>query len=102
MDSLELTIMKYRSRSDIVAKILETVEESATKTDIMYSVHLSFVQTNSYLNKIQENGLMKFDEKTRYFKITAKGVEFLDTYRKLQKLFPIEIEGRDLTRNELN
>lgn len=102
MEFLEVEIMKYRSRHDIVAKILETTTETATKTDIMYSVHLSFAQTNSYLAKLLDEDLLKFDERTRYYKISKKGTEFLETYYRLQKLFPVEIEGRDLTRTELN
>jgi predicted transcriptional regulator len=40
--------MKYRSRTDIVAMILDAANGGATKTKIMYKAYLSYAQLEEY------------------------------------------------------
>ncbi len=54
--------MKYRSRTDIVATILETADGGATKTKIMYSAYLSYAQLKEYLSMLLENELLEYEE----------------------------------------
>ena len=42
--------MKYRSRTDIVALILEATKDGAAKTKIMYKAFLSYSQLKDYLS----------------------------------------------------
>ena len=46
--------MRYRSRSDIAALILEAANGGAAKTKIMYKAFLSYVQLKQYLNILIE------------------------------------------------
>ena len=46
--------MKYRSRTDIVALILEAANGRATKTKIMYKAFLSYAQLKEYLTVLLE------------------------------------------------
>jgi len=42
--------VKYRSRTDIIAMILQAVINGATKTRIMYGAYLSYAQVKEYLS----------------------------------------------------
>jgi predicted transcriptional regulator len=53
--------MKYRSRSEIVALILEAANGGATRTKIMYKAFLSFVHLKGYLSVLLENELIEYD-----------------------------------------
>ena len=44
--------MKYRSRTEIVAMILEAANGGATKTRIMYKAFLSYAQLREYLQAV--------------------------------------------------
>lgn len=75
--------MKYRSRTDIVAQILEAATGGATKTKIMYKAYLSYAQLKEYLAMMTENGLIELDKKTLMYRITAKGSNFVNKYKSI-------------------
>jgi predicted transcriptional regulator len=76
--------MKYRSRIDIMNHILETANGGAvTKNKIMYKAFLSYAQMKEYLMFLTENDLLHYDEDTRTFKTTEKGLRFLGTYSQI-------------------
>ncbi|MGC2439972.1 MAG: winged helix-turn-helix domain-containing protein, partial [Nitrososphaeraceae archaeon] len=52
--------MKYRSRTEIVAMILEAANGGATKTRIMYKAFLSYAQLREYLSVLIENNLLEY------------------------------------------
>ncbi len=54
--------MKYRSRTDITAQILEAANGGVTKTKIMYKAFLSYAQLKEYLTVLIENGLLEYIE----------------------------------------
>jgi predicted transcriptional regulator len=72
--------MKYRSRTDIVATILEAANGGATKTRIMYKAYLSYAQLKEYLSVLTENGLLDYEEGELKYKTTEKGIRFMSTY----------------------
>ncbi|HKI09846.1 MAG TPA: winged helix-turn-helix domain-containing protein [Nitrososphaeraceae archaeon] len=82
--------MRYRSRTDIINDILDAVNGGggggATKTKIMYKAYLSFTQMKEYLRVLTENNLLKYDVYTQTFKITEKGLKFLQTYDQMDDL----------------
>jgi predicted transcriptional regulator len=78
--------MKYRSRTDIAAVILESARTGATKTRIMYKAYLSYALVNQYLNFVQENGLIKYEKMTKQYRITEKGIKFLHSYDQMVDL----------------
>lgn len=68
----------------------EAVTEKA-KTHIMYRCNLSYRQLQAYLKLLLGMGMLKLvskseSAKTNFFKTSAKGYEFLETYRKLKAL----------------
>jgi predicted transcriptional regulator len=75
--------MRYRSRTDIVSQMLEAANGGATKTRIMYSAFLSYEQLKEYLSMLSGNGLLEHDEKSRMYKTTPKGNEFLEIYSRI-------------------
>ena len=80
--------MKYRSRTELVANILDAANGGATKTKIMYKAFLSYAQLKEYLAVLVENGLLEFNQAQSIFKTTSKGIKFLGIYGQLDKLSP--------------
>lgn len=76
--------MKYRSRTEIASRILESATGGATKTKIMYKAFLSYAQLKEYLAVLEENGLLEYDKSEQTFKTTQKGSRFLDITSSLQ------------------
>ncbi len=68
-----MMIVKYRSRTEIVAMILEAANGGATKTKIMYKAFLSYVQLKEYLSVLIENNLLEYLDGTQTYKTTEKG-----------------------------
>jgi predicted transcriptional regulator len=75
--------MKNRSRTEIVAMILDSANGGATKTKIMYSAFLSFGQLKECLSLLIENNLIKYHEGTKIFRTTEKGLIFLKKHNKI-------------------
>lgn len=80
--------MKYRSRTEIMAMILEALPSGATKTRLMYKALLSYAQLKEYLAYLQENELIKNDASTRLYTMTDKGRQFLKAYQKISGIVP--------------
>jgi predicted transcriptional regulator len=78
--------LKYRSRTDIVAQILEVALEGVTKTRIMYGAYLSYQQLNEYSGVLIQNGLLEHIPEEKTFVTTQKGREFLESYEHLNGL----------------
>jgi predicted transcriptional regulator len=78
--------MKYRSRTDIVALILEATQEGAAKTKIMYKAFLSYSQLKDYLSILLERELIEYSDKDQIFRITDKGRRYLYLYSKVMEL----------------
>ncbi len=78
--------MTNRSRTDIVAQILETVNDlgedgyGVTQTTIRYEVFLSSAQLKEYLIALTIHGLLRYDSTTRTYNATEKGLRFLQIY----------------------
>lgn len=80
--------MKYRSRMDIAAAILEIAQDGAIKTRIMYNAFLSFPQLKEYLDLLLKGGLLLHEEGDRTYHTTDKGRRFLKMYREVDKMIP--------------
>ncbi len=78
--------MKYRSRIDIMALILESARVGISKTKIMYQAYLSYEQANNYLHFLQEKDLLYFEKGTRIYRTTETGLKFLNASHKLDEL----------------
>ena len=69
--------MKYRSRTEIISMILDSVTVGTTKTKIMYKAYLSYTQLKEYLSLLEESGMIVYENGTQVYKITEKGRKFL-------------------------
>jgi len=78
--------MKYRSRTEIVALILDSANGGATKTKIMYNAFLSYNQLKEYLSLLIENNLLEYHGKTKIFRTTEKGLKFLSIQNSIGEL----------------
>ncbi len=93
--------MKYRSRTDITAQILETANGGVTKTKIMYKAFLSYAQMKEYLARLVENKLIEYERETQRYKTTEKGLEFMRLYDNIGALVlvPNDKVNSELLRN---
>jgi predicted transcriptional regulator len=83
--------MKYRSRFEIAATILEVAQAGdSTKTRLMYGSFLSFAQINEYLSFLLGNALITKSDDTHTYALTEKGMRFLRIYEELSQLVPLD------------
>lgn len=78
--------MKYRSRTDIAADILQIASAGAIKTKIMYRAFLSFPQQKEYLQLLIEAGMLEYFREERMYKTTERGLHFLKSYQELRRM----------------
>jgi predicted transcriptional regulator len=79
--------MGYRSRDDIICEILQIAYRGgATKTDLFYKVLLNYGQLKEYLTILTESDLLSYDKETQRFRLTEKGLVFLDAYSKIDRM----------------
>jgi predicted transcriptional regulator len=93
-----VTTKAYRGRQQIIAKMLNIINESdskgATRTSIMYKAFLSHAQLKEYLSFLLENGLIeeiplkikKHGNEKLVNKITEKGLRLLQISHEMESL----------------
>ena len=84
--------MKYRSRTEITAMILDTANRETTKTKIMYKAFLSYGQLKEYLSVLIENNLIEYLDGTQTFKTTEKGLNYLKMQNEMGELLQTTIK----------
>jgi len=80
-------LVRYRTKLQIIADILEIVRGGAKKTHIMYRANLSYKLLCKYLDEVLECGLVRVDREDCYA-VAPKGEKFLqqfNTYVKRQE-----------------
>jgi predicted transcriptional regulator len=82
--------MKYRSRTDIIAMILQASMKGATKTRLMYSAYLSYAQIQEYLQYLTDRGLLNFEERTHAYTLTEQGLHFLRVYDEISEIVSLK------------
>ena len=85
--------MMYRSRTEIIATILEAANGGVTKTKIMYKAFLSYAQLKEYLSMLVENGLLE-NRVDGIYKTTNKGIKFLGIYSQIDSLAIVPISPK--------
>jgi predicted transcriptional regulator len=78
--------MKYRSRTDIIAVILQASANGATKTRLMYGAYLSYAQIKEYLEYLTERQMIAFEAGTRAYTLTDLGLRFLKAYHEISEI----------------
>lgn len=87
--------MKYRSRTDIAAAILEISLDGAIKTKIMYKAFLSFPQLKEYLGVLIAKELLEHVASEQKYRTTDKGKQYLKMYKDVgQLIFPNSIKKK--------
>ena len=87
--------MKYRSRTDIAAAILEISLDGAIKTKIMYKAFLSFPQLKEYLGVLTAKELLEHLASEQKYRTTDKGKQYLKMYKDVgQLIFPNSIKKK--------
>jgi predicted transcriptional regulator len=86
--------MKYRSRTDITAQILEAANGGVTKTKIMYKAFLSYTQLKEYLTVLIENGLLEYIEGEQIYRTTEKGNRFLKIYNQIGEYVAADVSEK--------
>ena len=89
--------MEYRSRNKIIISILQEAANASTKnntndrwvkqTDIMHKTNLSNVYFEAYLSLLQQKELIEYNSQDQIFRITYKGIHFLQINNQISKLF---------------
>ena len=83
--------MKYRSRIDIMAGILQTAMNGALKTRLMYGASLSYTQLQSYLEFVMEKKLLICEN--NIYHLSTNGMRFLSLYEEIQEFASITKES---------
>ena len=78
--------MGNRSRTEIVAMILDAANGGETKTKIMYFAFLSYNQVKEYLSILIENNLIEYLEGTNKFRTTEKGLNYLKMHTEIGEI----------------
>jgi len=78
--------MGNRSRTEIVAMILDAANGGETKTKIMYFAFLSYNQVKEYLSILIESNLIEYLEGTNKFRTTEKGLNYLKMHTEIGEL----------------
>jgi len=82
--------MKYRSRTEIVAMILEIASQATSKTRIMYKAYLSYSQLIQYMSFLIENKLIEPKLGSELYTLTEKGRRLLHVYKELDAMIPLK------------
>jgi predicted transcriptional regulator len=88
--------MKYRSNIEILGQILQVANgRNATKTKIMYQAFLTYNQLEEHLLLLTEKDLLRYDENTRTFRTTEKGIQSLQIYNHIQDMIKYEHKKKE-------
>ena len=98
-------VTRYRDRLSIIGKILNVAADGkgnnhTRKSNIMYKAFLSHIQLKEYLRIVTENELLSYDTQTQTYKITEKGIRFLELYNNIYDIIKEEVEEEQKEEQE--
>ena len=96
--------MKKGDRINIIRLILEVSNEAdyaKRTTKMMYKVLLNHPHLKKYWTVLTENDLLSYDVDTQTFKITEKGLKFLNAYSEPGKLIEANTTTTTTTRTTI-
>jgi len=83
--------LERRTRYEIFADLLEIVmkRDSCLVTRASYGANLPIDRTKKFLSFLASRGFVKEEvvDNSRRYRITKRGLEYLETFRKMRKLF---------------
>ena len=86
--------MGNRDRNEIVVSILKSVKnvkenDGIRITRIMYNSYLTYGMVTHYLKILTENGSLEYDEPNKTFRVTDKGLRFLELQDKISEMLKV-------------
>ena len=94
--------LKYRSRSEIIATILEAANGGgATKTTIMYKAVISYDYMKQSLLSLAEDGLIEYEQGRMTYRTTAKGMHLLQLYNNVNEMVQPSVLKIEKKNNDL-
>ena len=63
----------------------------STKTKLMYGAYLSYAQLKEYLSFMQQKDLLTTDEGRQIYRLTQRGLQFLNVYEELKEIMEFEV-----------
>jgi predicted transcriptional regulator len=85
--------MKYRSRTDIIATILQGTVGGSTRTRLMYKACLSYAQVKEYVEFLQARALITVPDETQTLHLTEKGLNLLRLYNEIGEYISLGEKG---------
>jgi len=80
---------KYRSQMRIyvdMMRVIQREDNQAKPTRILYGANLSHDRLLKYLEELRNLGVIEeVDEGDRYYRLTQKGIEFLNQFRGVER-----------------
>lgn len=67
-------------------RILESAIGGISRTKLMYSTYVSYSKLEQYANLLILSGLLEYDNLDAVYRTTDKGINFLNTYKQIQRL----------------
>jgi predicted transcriptional regulator len=80
---------KYRSQMRIYVDIMRVIQKegnNAKPTRILYGANLSHDRLTKYLDELKSLGIIEqvADAEERHYRLSQKGIEFLNEFRRLE------------------
>jgi len=94
-----LSTRAKRTRYEVYADLLNTIrtEERCTITRASYGARIPVDRANRFLHELTDKGLVRVEEEdgSRIYKITIRGIEFLELFERIKKLLgePLSTRG---------
>jgi predicted transcriptional regulator len=88
-----MRVNRRRSDIEIIAEMLKVGENGAGKTEIMYSVNMSYNQMQKYLCYLLAEGFVdtiKIGQPNVYYRVTEKGEKLLQLLNTVKKELGLE------------
>jgi predicted transcriptional regulator len=88
-----LRVNRRRSDLEIIAEMLKVGESGAGKTEIMYSVNMSYSQIQKYLGYLLSEGFIdtiKIGNPCVYYRVTEKGQKLLDLLTSVKDMLNLD------------
>ena len=84
--NIVITSRTRRCPHEIIAQIINSAKRPTIVSDIVFDSRTNFKQANVYIEKLIQAGLIKKSENINGYRITNKGMQYLDLYKQLQEL----------------
>ncbi|HSW57164.1 MAG TPA: winged helix-turn-helix domain-containing protein [Dehalococcoidales bacterium] len=91
-----MRVNRRRSDIEIIAEMLKVGENGAGKTEIMYSVNMSYSQIQKYLGYLLSEGFIdtiKIGNPCVYYRVTPKGQKLLELLTNVKDMLGLDDFG---------